>query len=222
MKQLLKQIIKKTPLYYPLRNCKVKMHNWKVKRRRVKTIVEWERKGKPVPPPAIVKRRTLQAYAKRFKLKILVETGTSYGNTVQAMKDSFDRLYSIELGKELYERAKVRFKGVKHIEIIHGDSGHELGNVINRIDQPALFWLDGHYSAGVTARGDKDTPIYEELHHILNAPDRGHVIIVDDARCFGTDPAYPSIGELSDFIKSKNPNTDIVVQDDSIRITPKQ
>ncbi|MBC2744401.1 MAG: hypothetical protein HGJ93_15505 [Desulfosarcina sp.] len=214
MKQLLKQIIKKIPLYYPL-------HNWEVKRRQVKELVEWERKGKPLPPPHIVKQRTLQTYAKRFGLKILVETGTYCGDMVEAMKDSFDRIYSIELSKELYENAKGRFKGIKYIELIHGDSGLELRKIINKLNQPALFWLDSHYSAGVTARGDKDTPIYEEMEHILNVPDREHVVIIDDARLFGTDPAYPSMGELSDFIRSKRPDTDIVVQDDSIRITPK-
>ena len=60
---------------------------------------------------------------------------------------------------------------MKNVELLHGDSGTELGNVMNKINQPALFWLDGHYSAGVTAKGDKDTPIYEELVCILNAPD---------------------------------------------------
>ncbi|MBC2712145.1 MAG: hypothetical protein HGJ94_14525 [Desulfosarcina sp.] len=202
MKQLLKQIIKKIPLYYPL-------HNWEVKRRQVKELVEWERKGKPLPPPHIVKQRTLQTYAKRFGLKILVETGTYCGDMVEAMKDSFDRIYSIELSKELYENAKGRFKGIKYIELIHGDSGLELRKIINKLNQPALFWLDSHYSAGVTARGDKDTPIYEEMEHILNVPDREHVVIIDDARLFGTDPAYPSMGELSDFIRSKRPDTDI-------------
>jgi predicted O-methyltransferase YrrM len=215
MMQLLKHIIKKTPLYDPLRN-------WKAKRKQVDELVEWERKGRPLPPPHLVKQRTLQSYARRFGLKILVETGTYYGDMVEAMKDSFDRLYSIELSKELYEKARRRFKGVEHIELIHGDSAIELRQTINRINQSALFWLDGHYSAGDTARGDKETPIYEELDHILNAPDRGHVIIIDDARCFGRDPAYPSLGELSDFIRSKRRNIDIVVQDDSIRITPKQ
>jgi hypothetical protein len=43
----------------------------------------------------------------------------------------------------------------------------------------------------------------------LNAPDRGHVIIVDDARCFGTDPAYGSIEELSEFIQGIRSNLDI-------------
>ncbi len=47
MKRLLKQIIKKTPLYYLL-------FNWVAKRRQAKELVEWERKGKPVSPPHIV------------------------------------------------------------------------------------------------------------------------------------------------------------------------
>ena len=209
----MKEIIKKTPLYYPLLS-------YVAKRRHSKELVKWERKGKPVPPPHIIKQRTLQTYSMRYGLKILVETGTYYGDMIEAMKQVFDRIHSIELCQELYENAKKRFKGVRHIELIHGDSGVELMNLMNKINKPALFWLDGHYSAGVTARGEKDTPIFEELHHILNAPDIGHVIIIDDARLFGSDPAYPSIEELKDFIKSKRQNLEIVVQDDIIRITP--
>lgn len=157
-----------------------------------------------------------------FGLKIPVETGTYYGDMVEAVRKNFDRIYSIELSDELYEKAKKRFKREKHIELIHGNSSIELRNVINKINQPALFWLDAHYSGGVTARGDKDTPVYKELDCILNATDKGHVIIIDYARCFGADPAYPRIEELSDFIRSKRPDAKIVVQYDSIRITPKQ
>jgi len=139
---------------------------------------------------------------------------------VEAMKYCFDYIYSIELSKELYENAKKRFDGDRRVEIIHGDSGVELGKLLDRIDQPALFWLDGHYSAGVTARGYKDTPIYEELTHIFNTQNSEHVVIIDDARNFGNDPAYPTIKELSDFIKTKKPDAKIEVEYDSIRITP--
>lgn len=213
MKKLLKKIVKMTPFYYPLKN-------WGQTRRSERELIEWERSGRPVPPPHIVKQRTLRSFAKKFGLKILVETGTLHGDMVEAMKRDFDQIYSIELSKELYEKVRKRFKNEGKIKLIHGDSGIELGNLIDKIDQPALFWLDGHYSAGKTARGDKDTPIYEELAHIFNTQDRGHVIIIDDARCFGADPAYPCIEKLSDFIKSKKPDTNIAVDDDSIRITP--
>jgi hypothetical protein len=139
---------------------------------------------------------------------------------IEATKECFSQIYSIELSNELYKKAKKRFSGENKISIIHGDSGIELEKIIKKIDQPALFWLDGHYSGGVTAKGDKDTPIYEELAHILSSPQRGHVIIIDDARCFGRDSDYPTINELIDFIKTKRPDAKIEVECDSIRITP--
>lgn len=213
MKQIIKQIIEQTPLYYPLRN-------WLSKRRQLKKIERYESLGRPVPPPHIIKQRVLQAYANRYGLKVLVETGTYYGDMVEAMKTIFDHIYSIELNKYLHEKAKKRFKGAKHVDLIHGDSGKELLNVMKKIDQPALFWLDGHYSGSETDRGEKDTPIWEELYHIFSGQDSGHVII-DDARLFGTDPAYPTIRELKDFIFSRRDNVEILVQDDSIRITSK-
>jgi len=209
----MKLIIKKITFYYPLQK-------WVQKRRQMKQIAQWEKNGRPLPPPHAVKQLTLQHYSKRFNLDVLVETGTYYGDMVEAMRGVFSHIYSIELSKELYEKARKRFKGEKYIELIWGDSGVEMEKIMGKLDQPALFWLDGHYSAGETARSDKDTPIYEELNHILNAQDRGNVIIIDDARLFGTDPAYPRREELFDFIKSRRPDVDISVQEDSIRITP--
>lgn len=173
-----------------------------------------------MPPPHIVKCQALAFFAKRFGLKILVETGTYYGDTIEAMRRQFDRVYSIELSKELHKKAQRRFKRARNVELICGDSAIELGKLMAHLDQPTLFWLDGHYSGDLTAKGAKDTPIYEELDHILSAPDRGHVIIIDDARCFGVDLHYPSLEEITAFIRSKRSNVVLVVQDDSIRVTP--
>ena len=92
---------------------------------------------------------------------------------------------------------------------------------MSKINQPSLFWLDSHYSGGETAKGEKETPIYEELNHILNPSYKDHVVIIDDARCFGTDSNYPTIAELIGFINSKRLGLEIIVQDDNIRITPK-
>ena len=178
----------------------------------------------PTPAPAIpdsVKREVLMSYKEQYDIKIFVETGTYHGDMVEAMKNVFDKIYSIELGLNLFNKAKEKFSPYKHIEIIHGDSGKELKSIMEKIDEPTLFWLDAHYSMGITVRGEKDTPIYEELNHILGSYNFGHVIVIDDARCFGTDPAYPTIDELKEFVFSKRKNVQIIVQDDSIRIIPK-
>lgn len=213
MQTTLKQIIKQAPLYYPLRN-------WFIKQRLNHEFAQWEKKGKPLPPPHLNKQRVLRSYAQQYGLKVLVETGTFYGDMVEAMKSDFSRIYSIELSRDLHAKAQNRFRQYRHIEIIQGDSGTELKSLMSKITLPTLFWLDGHYSGGETALGAKETPINEELGYILGAPDLRHVIIVDDARCFGADPAYPTMEQLESFVKSRRPGTAITVQDDSVRITP--
>lgn len=214
MQTSLRQLIKKAPLYYPMRN-------WIVKRRLNQEFSQWEKNGKPMPPPHLQKQRVLQHFAQQYGLKVLVETGTFYGDMVEAMKSHFDQIYSIELSQNLCAKAQNRFKGLQHIEVIQGDSGIELKNLMAKINRPTLFWLDGHYSGGETALGANQTPVYEELEHILLAPDLRHVIIIDDARCFGTDPAYPTIGQLEAFVKSKRPNVELRVENDTVRITPR-
>jgi len=169
-----------------------------------------------------MKQSVLKEYAGKYNLRILVETGTFYGDMVNAMKEEFDQIYSIELSQCLYKKCVRRFKGDKKIIIIQGDSGVEIKNVVDRIQRPALFWLDGHYSAGITAKGENETPICKELSHILNAPIRNHVIVIDDAWKFGSDPAYPSIEELTQFVMSRRDDLEITIKYDSIRITPKQ
>lgn len=209
MKRTLKDFIKRTPIHSALRT----LRQWQ-------QIKDWERRGKPAPPPHIVKQLAIREFAARFRVNVLIETGTYYGDMVEAMKGYFSRIYSIELSDELYKKARRRFAGNDKIQIIQGDSGIVLGSLVASIDQAALFWLDGHYSAGVTARGNGDTPIYEELTHIFNGQERGHVVIIDDARCFGTNPNHPSIDELSKFIRANNPNVTIEVKNDSIRVFP--
>ena len=197
-----------------------RLQDWVRARRQERALAEWERRGRPVPPPHVVKQGVLRSYARRYDLKIFVETGTYRGDMVEAMKPLFEKIYSIELSERLFDAARKRFQADRHVELIHGDSGKELGRIMERIDRPALFWLDGHYSAGETARGEHETPVREELEHIFRAPDLGHVIVIDDARAFGTDPAYPTLEELARYVRSRRPRAGVLVEDDSIRITP--
>jgi len=197
-----------------------RLQDWVRARRQERALAEWERRGRPVPPPHVVKQGVLRSYARRYDLKIFVETGTYRGDMVEAMKPLFEKIYSIELSERLFDAARKRFQADRHVELIHGDSGKELGRIMERIDRPALFWLDGHYPAGETARGEHETPVREELEHIFRAPDLGHVIVIDDARAFGTDPAYPTLEELARYVRSRRPRAGVLVEDDSIRITP--
>ena len=205
--------IKNTTLYHAYRNRKVR-------KKQQRELANWEKNGRPMPPPHLIKQRTIRTQADRFGIHVLVETGTFHGDMLEAMKGRFKRLYSIELSEALYERAQARFKKDTHIELIQGDSAKAMGQLVGRLDEPALFWLDGHYSQGITAMGEKVTPIFEELEHIFNAGEKKHVIIIDDARCFGDDEGYPTMEELTGFINEKCPGAEITVQDDSIIVVP--
>lgn len=193
-----------------------------VGRRQKRAYGRWEEAGCPNPPPHLIKQRVLREHAQNFGLEILVETGTYRGDMVHAMRNDFKKIYSIELSTELFEAARRRFHGASNIEILQGDSGIVIAQLIPKLDRPTLFWLDGHYSAGMTARGAKDTPIFEELGHIFNSSMKDYAIVIDDARLFGADPAYPTMQELKDYIKSHRPDAVVSVDTDSIRIAPKQ
>lgn len=158
-----------------------------------KAVSRWT-KTREVPPPHPVKQQIVRSFGLLYGLRVLVETGTYLGTMIDAQKEYFDEIYSIELSKDLYERAKRKFKQ-PHIHLMQGDSGELLGNI--ELNKPALFWLDGHYSGGVTALGSTVSPIFEELGHIKKSPHR-NVVLIDDARLFdGGD--YPTIDDVLDL-----------------------
>ncbi|MBK8284629.1 MAG: hypothetical protein IPK97_06905 [Ahniella sp.] len=144
----------------------------------------------PVPAPHVVKDSMLLAHAKHFGLKTLVATGMFNGDMMYAMWHHFAKLNSIELSPELHTRTKGRSAKTPNIELIQGESAVELGKLIPGLTEPALFRFDCHFSAGETASGDKHTPVMEELNALLGSPLA--LFIIDDARCFGTDPRISS------------------------------
>ncbi len=141
------------------------------------------------------------ANANRFKTRIMVETGTFLGDMVYAMRNHFKEIYSIEISPDLAKKAKKRFENVSNAHIIEADSASALKTLVPKINEPALFWLDGHYSGGTTGQGEKNTPIIEELSAIYSS-DYEHIVLIDDARCFGVDKDYPPIEELSSYIRN--------------------
>ena len=173
----------------------------------------WESKGKPLPAPPEVKQQIVLSYGKKYKGKIFIETGTFFGDMVEAVRYSFKQIYSIELGTKLYIKAAKRFAGVKNVLLLHGDSGEILQELVPNIHQPCLFWLDAHYSEGITARGDKETPIIEELNSISNHSFKsGDIILIDDARGFGKGD-HPSLKWVKEWAELHDFNTFEVVFD---------
>lgn len=158
-------------------------------------------------PP--VKIRALQHYAKDYELRTFVETGTYMGDTTAAIAPLFDRCFTIELSGELHARAVERFAKQPHVTCVRGDSGAVVGDILRRIDQPALFWLDAHHSGGITADAGYD-PVLKELSSIFSHPIKGHVVLIDDAR-----------GHQIDVIARQIPAGHLLsIKNDIVRIVP--
>lgn len=180
---------------------------------------QWLKDGKGFPPSHLSKQQHLRKWASANNLKVLIETGTYLGDMVFAMQDDFRKIISIELADVFYRKAVVRFNKQSHIEIMHGDSGKVLRDIIPAIKENALIWLDGHYSGGMTAKGEKECPVYEELHHVFASP-FNHTILIDDARLFIGKNDYPTIEELKQFVASEKPAYHFLLENDAIIITP--
>lgn len=213
MQKLVQEIKKSTHLLPPLQR-------WIDHQEQAADLAYWQMKPRTLPLPHLLKQDILKGYAIEYKLPVLIETGTYMGEMVEALRNVFKTIYSIELSDKFAQRAKKYFRYSSNVTILQGDSGEVLRELIPKIDQPALFWLDGHWSADQTARGKKSTPIMEELDHILHAKDLGHVILIDDARAFGKSEDYPTLDTLSDFVLSLRKNVKIISEDDIIRILP--
>lgn len=181
-------------------------------------IKDWEAAGKPVPPPHLVKQEVISSLKNIYQYELFIETGTYLGEMVDAQKNNFKKIYSIELGEDLFRDAVKKFQHQKNITILHGDSGDVLVKLSSLINEPAIFWLDGHYSAGITAKGSKDCPIYEELTAIFGSKPIDHILLIDDARLFIGEDDYPTIAELTDFVKQYRPLSKINVEDDIIKV----
>lgn len=189
-----------------------------LKKRREKILIhEWKKNGYPVPPPHIIKQMTITEYKDKYGYEVLVETGTFMGDMVEAQKKRFRKIFSIELGVDLFNKAIKRFHNDKNVTIVQGDSGKVLPKILLEINEPAIFWLDGHYSAGITAKGEKECPIFEELNAIFDSKKFNHILLIDDARCFIGQGDYPTIAQLTEYIKSQDEKYQVEVKHDIIR-----
>ena len=189
-----------------------------LKFRQHRDLYRWIRSGKAGLTPHLIKQATIREYANRFQLSIFIETGTFLGDMVSAMRDTFSEIISIELSTPLYKRAKRKYRRYPNIHLRCGDSTHILPEVLSIVNQPALFWLDGHYSADISARANLNTPVMEELEAIFNHKVIEHVILIDDARCFNGENDYPNFDELKKWVHQKRPEFTFDVVEDIIRI----
>lgn len=179
----------------------------------------------PTPRRIVIDQRheqkaaVIRDYAKRFHCPYFVETGTAYGETVEAVRNDFLEVWTIELSQHFYELALANFANIKNVHPIQGDSGERLLDVIPFLNRRTVFWLDAHWSGGATIRGREDTPILRELDAILKNVQVFSVILIDDVRSFRKDPTYPKLDALKDYIIEEAPGAFLELIGDIIAVT---
>lgn len=178
---------------------------------------DWLRKNKFVPPPHKVKQLAIQEYQDTYNLGLLVETGTFRGDMVYAQLNYFKSIISIEVDEHLCKTAQKRFKNNSKVNILFGDSGEVLQTLVPSLRERTLFWLDGHFSGGITSYGKLMCPIYKELDAIMISSLK-HIVLIDDARLFNGRDDYPTLLDFSAYVNQKGRYT-MAVQDDIIRLT---
>lgn len=180
----------------------------------------WKLRGKPVRSPHLLKQHTVREYAERYGMRVLVETGTYYGEMVSAMKGRFTAIYSVEYDPQLAQRAIRKFARYPHIHILQGDSQQVVPELLKAIHERALFWLDAGYYGWSGLQGDRQR-LTTELEAILRDSGNQHVVLMDDARGLNGQNGAPTVAELKQRIELEFPGRKVEVKFDILRITPR-
>lgn len=185
-----------------------------------------------------LKLEFIQQLHSYFNGDAFVESGTYLGDTSYTASLVFPNVYSIELSKTLYEKACSRFESQSNIHLYQGNSSDLLPEILRELkDKKVVFFLDGHFSKRMTAKGETNTPILMELEAIKQSGITNSVIIVDDIRLFQNSvysqndsaiEGYPSLNTVLSLLKDINSEYEFIIigdtaiaypSDDSIQVS---
>ena len=134
-----------------------------------------------------IPRELTLALKAKWRIEDFVETGTLVGHTAEWAAEHFKRVVTVELDMAQYHKiAPDLVARHPNIEAFCDASELFLGGLSLNY-QDVLFWLDAHTN--------ENCPVMEEIS-IINRSHKTHVILVDDARLFGTLPAWPTKEEV--------------------------
>jgi hypothetical protein len=130
-----------------------------------------------------------------FSIKTFIETGTYKGKTSTWAAGNFDKVFTIENSKELFDSTSEKLKQYDNISFLFGNSSKQLENVIDEIQHPAIFWLDAHWCGSNTYGSIDPCPLLAEIMRIKESK-LNHIILIDDARFFLIPPPEPQNPDL--------------------------
>lgn len=174
-------------------------------------FIDWYQNGFTSPSPRVVKQEVMRRNGGNGTW---IETGTFLGDTTLFLSKFATKVITLEPEKKLFQDARKRFQYNQKITCIQGTSEDKLAEVLSNLSRNDLnnisFWLDGHYSGGITYRSHLDTPIVFELSCIQTILNRctSIFILIDDVRCFNSTSEeyseYPGLNYLVAWSERNN------------------
>lgn len=115
----------------------------------------------------------VEAILSKCDFTCAIETGTHRGTTTKYLSDHFPRVISIETQVRYLTFARLRLRKRKHVEVIEGNSGRDLGRVLGDLDSkgPVFAYLDAHWGGHL--------PLGDELQ-ALERSGRDYIAVIDD------------------------------------------
>ncbi|MEG3841898.1 FkbM family methyltransferase [Microcoleus sp. herbarium14] len=162
-----------------------------------------------------------------YNLQGFIETGTNYGGTALWAAQYFQKVITIEAAKAIHEAVVKNYGHLKNIEFVLGNSKEQLEAIVPTLKEPCIFWLDAHWSGGVTYGEADECPLLEELQ-IINDSEFDHFILIDDARLFLCPPPrphrieeWPTIDAVTSLLNSGKSRYTVIVEDVIVSVPEK-
>lgn len=164
----------------------------------------------------------------RAGVRTFVESGTFKGETASWAADLFEQVITIELSPEIHRETSGRLASKSNISFRLGHTSTVLASLLPQMREPAIFWLDAHWSGLNTAGREDECPLLEELA-LLNAVPVEHFVLIDDARLFTAPPpsphqaaAWPTIWEIHETLQQRPSPRFVIIHRDAIIAVPEQ
>jgi hypothetical protein len=162
----------------------------------------------------------------RFNITTFVETGTYLGQTTRWAASVFAKVVTIEMSPQVHAQVLPQLQQLDNVTSLLGNSADLLPQVLRQCKGPVLFWLDAHYSGGITGGETNECPLLEELRTIVNA-DIGPYILIDDARFFVQPPPpphdaeqWPALPDIIDVLRTRESRPYLALVEDIILAVP--
>ncbi len=172
----------------------------------------------------------LEHLTRLLPLAVFVETGTFQGDTIQAARPFFEKLYSAEVVEKHHQVASQRFESDAAVTLHFGASSELLRHLSPELrDESVLYWLDAHWCepGGGTRSTDAQCPLLDELEAIRTL-NPASVVLIDDARYFLAPPPepndpvqWPTFDEVLQTLRALSSNHEVMVYNDIIICSPR-